>query len=173
MLSLGESPADTLLRELYEEAGLDFSKVDINTNIYSESALKKKKNTEIPWVSPEADKSWQQFKQSTSYSRLFTSSISSPSSSSSSSSSTTTSSIDYNNLKYVKKCRIKTSLNYCSVYLYMAICSTTMEASLQFRDGEIQQGKWISLEELFEDIKVNETNYVPDGMQVWYSLIKD
>jgi len=47
-----------------------------------------------------------------------------------------------------------------------------MEASLQFRDGEIQQGKWISLEELLEDIKVNEILYVPDGMQVWNALIK-
>ena len=165
--SSGEGPADTLLRELNEEAGLDFSIIDTNTN--NDSSLKKKKrDIEIPWVSPEADKAWQQFKQSPSYLRLF------PSSSSSSSSSTTTNNNNSNSncLKYIKKCRIKTSLNYCTVYLYIEICSTKMEASLQFRDGEIQQGKWTSLEELLEDIKVNEILYVPDGMQVWNALIK-
>ena len=167
--SSGEGPADTLLRELNEEAGLDFSIIDTNTN--NDSSLKKKKrDIEIPWVSPEADKAWQQFKQSPSYLRLFPSS----SSSSSLSSSTTTNNNNSNSncLKYIKKCRIKTSLNYCTVYLYIAICSTKMEASLQFRDGEIQQGKWTSLEELLEDIKVNEILYVPDGMQVWNALIK-
>ena len=125
--------------------------------------MKKKRNIEIPWVSPEAEKAWQQFKQSASYSRLF-------STSASTSASSSTNNINHNCLKYIKKCRIKTSFNYCTVYLYIAICSTTMEASLQFRDGEIQQGKWLRLEELLNEIRVNSTEYVPDGMQVWYAL---
>jgi hypothetical protein len=124
--SSNEAPGETLVRELYEEAGLDFSSPSSSplssSPLISNNFSKKSSSSPPLWISSEADKAWQNFKKSSSYSLLFTA-LPDTNDDSSSSIITTCSSC----LKYLKKCRIKTSLNYCVVYVYIAICSKAME----------------------------------------------
>ena len=128
--SSNEAPGETLVRELYEEAGLDFSSPSLSplpsspltlNNVRKKSSSSSSSSSSL-WISSEADKAWQIFKKSSSYSLLFTA-LSDTNDDDSSSTITACSSC----LKYLKKCRIKTPLNYCVVYVYVAICSKAME----------------------------------------------
>ena len=118
--SMNESPDVTLLRELYEEAGLDFSTTLPCTNTDNNIKVNRKTSVTTPWISSEADRAWQSFKQSTTYSKLFNSL-------SDNNDNTITKHHSNSWLKYIKKCRIKTNLNYCVVYVYIAFCSKAME----------------------------------------------
>jgi hypothetical protein len=120
--SANETPDVTLLRELYEEAGLDFSSTSSNSNNAVSNTFKgqKKLSATTQWISSEADVAWQSFKKSTSYSNLFNSFPD----------NNDDNIINHHSnswLKYMKKCRIKTDLNYCVVCVYIAFCSKAME----------------------------------------------
>ena len=162
-----ESSIATLLRELKEEVGLEFTintdtaidndeidKFDMkNDNDYDDLNSSTTKNNDGAVgkdLTPYAMKKLLQYEYQ---------SINSPKYKSKS-------------IRYLGETTIQTDYNHCIVDCYMAICSKDMEDKIQFNDGEVQWGKWLTLNELNVMLAEKEDQFVPDGMQVWHCLPK-
>jgi 8-oxo-dGTP pyrophosphatase MutT (NUDIX family) len=68
---------------------------------------------------------------------------------------------------------IKTNYNHCLVHCYACLCSDELAKAICFNDGEIASGHWTNADELekISTSKSKREEYVPDGLQVWDSLL--
>jgi 8-oxo-dGTP pyrophosphatase MutT (NUDIX family) len=67
---------------------------------------------------------------------------------------------------------IKTTYNHCYVDCYLVVCSEFHRQRIQFNDGEIQSGKWMTSNDLIDEVEANPNQYVPDGLQIWRDIGK-
>lgn len=65
---------------------------------------------------------------------------------------------------------ILTDYNHCIVDCFLILCGNSDVNSITFRDGEIESGKWMTLEEIDELVRDKQEIFVPDGLQVWRAL---
>lgn len=65
-----------------------------------------------------------------------------------------------------------TSYNHCIVDCYLVICNDVQADSIHFADGEVEWGKWTEVRELYQLVQEQESQFVPDGIQVWNDLPK-
>ena len=149
--SSGESPEVTLLRELSEEVGLDF--ISTKSPIINGKIVKSGSKSAI-WDSNAFAKAWNTFKSTERYGELFSSSV------------------DKNvvedgggKVKYLGRCTIYTSYNHCIVYVYAV--TTPISQVISFRDGEIDEGTFMTLDKLQNLLEHSRDEFVPDGLQVW------
>eukprot|EP01041_Mallomonas_annulata_P008066 gene8066-16548_t len=161
-VSVTQEAADiTLIRELSEELGLDFteymssshSPLSHSKDLLNESLLSSDKFS---------NKTWNQFQEI--FHKLFIQNDL----------DTISNSIipqdNSNYIKYLGKTIIETSYNHCLVDCYAVICSKEMSSSIRFSDGEVQCGKWMSLQDLKDFLQNDEKSFVPDGMLVWKAI---
>lgn len=68
---------------------------------------------------------------------------------------------------YLGDITVRTAMNHCLVDCFAVKLAPFLANSIQFRDGEIEWGQWMNLEELYALLENGgEANFVPDGMQV-------
>lgn len=68
------------------------------------------------------------------------------------------------------QCVVQTNYNHCLVDCYLVFCDDSDVASIVFSDGEISEGRWMSLDELGAMVAGEREMFVPDGLQVWDAL---
>ena len=182
--SSGEAPYQTLIRELIEEVGLDFTSTPNNSAAVSVECSKnngvneeensgKKKRPYADKIGKgnlfEDEEVFQKFMKNPSMSQKekntflisqTVNKISSPCSDIRSG----------NKIKYLGLTTISTSYNNCIVDCYSAMCSEEFANSITFPDGEIDWGEWVTLDALNTMLEQKEIEFVPDGLQVWRAL---
>ena len=75
-----------------------------------------------------------------------------------------------NYINYLGRITVHTSYNHCIVECYAAICSQSTSQQVKFNDGEVQWGEWMTGGELDRFLADKECEFVPDGLQVWNAL---
>jgi hypothetical protein len=184
--SSGETAYETLLRELNEEIGLDFTTQssrnipenvpdNVHTNEGTEAGTEivKKKN-------PYSDRigAGKMFKDEEAFHAFMRSSNMTQKEKKNiliSSSIQAVLEVDAtvsrgNSISYLGLTTIETSYNHCIVDCYAAICTAQFAESITFQDGEIEWGEWATLDTLNNMLRDREKEFVPDGMQVWDAL---
>lgn len=189
MNSEDESPDMTMLRELQEELGLDLStpaeyspSLSTGDTIDDDTAVRNRSFKSISRrfkYLRDDDKLLTQFPslqennclfQLSEYARLLKRNLqlykSVPNSS--------TNNNDSNDSKIFRlgKSTCCTSYNHCIVDCYLIICNDNQANSIHFADGEVEWGEWVQLQHLYQLIHTQESQFVPDGMQVWNDLPK-
>lgn len=179
--SSGETAYETLLRELNEEIGLDFTAASSLRNVPEDSSkvegiedkikIMKEKNPYYDKIGVgrmfQDEGAFQAFMRSSNMSQkekkniLISSSIQAVSDAAVSCG---------NSISYLGLTTVETSHNHCIVDCYAAICTTQFAESITFQDGEIEWGEWSTLDALNSMLQDREKEFVPDGMQVWNAL---
>lgn len=65
---------------------------------------------------------------------------------------------------------IETGYNHCIVDCFVVRCSLRQAEGIQFRDGEVQWGEWMELDDFRRFLCELRQAFVPDGLQVWEAL---
>ena len=160
----GESPHDTVLRELCEEVGLD--SMDVDSDGVDQGAREGEGEGEGRGLSPA---SLSQFAQH--FHRTFHSD--SPRLGPSPSLDTDTGDSNLavgDGVLHIGQTVVETPYNHCLVDCYAVLCSPSAEAGVRFNDGEVQRGRWMSLQDLKVFLEEERGVFVPDGLQVWTAL---
>eukprot|EP01031_Cornospumella_fuschlensis_P026407 gene26407-31908_t len=72
---------------------------------------------------------------------------------------------------YIGTQTIRTNMNHAVVDCFIVRLSEEQASQIQFKDGEIESGEWMSMGRLLELVEGDgEKLFVPDGMQVWREL---
>ena len=190
--SSGETAYETLLRELNEEIGLDFtasSSQNVPKNvtenapenvpkdnlkdggIETETEIVKKKNAYSDKIGVgrmfQTEEEFQTFMKNPNMTQKEKKNILVSSLIQSVSDATVSCG---NSISYLGLTTIETSYNHCIVDCYAAICTTQFAESITFQDGEIEWGEWATLDALNSMLRDREKEFVPDGMQVWDAI---
>jgi hypothetical protein len=185
----GESSADTLLREISEEIGIDLCEVFNADENLSTSFEKRRRVKEIQRVhrnnrimkGRQGDKPKQSLNDEEALSGNDMTDVQSSLKSDGNTDTDTYTDIGISTgsppgsgsgckIAFLGKTIVKTDMNQCLVDIYSVILSDRHESQLTFKDGEIQWGKWMTIDELITSIEAQRDMYVPDGLQVWDSL---
>ena len=182
--SSGEAPYQTLLRELMEEVGLDFTSTPENAAAASVESpdnfgINEKQNIgdkKKPYADKigkgklfEDEETFQKFMRNPSMSQkeknnyLISQTVNKISDSC----------LDLrngNSIHYLGLTTVCTSYNHCIVDCYSAVCSAEFASTITFPDGEIDWGEWVTLAALNTMLETKENEFVPDGLQVWRAL---
>jgi NUDIX domain len=180
--SSGETAYETLLRELNEEIGLDFTtsssqnvpeNVQKNEGTEAGTVIVKKKNPYSDKIGSgkmfQNEEEFQSFMRSSNMTQKEKKNILISSSIQSVVELDATVSCG-NSISYLGMTTIETSYNHCIVDCYAAICTAQFADSITFQDGEIEWGEWATLDTLNSMLRDREKEFVPDGMQVWDAL---
>jgi NUDIX domain len=180
--SSGETAYETLLRELNEEIGLDFttsSSQNVPENVHKNegteagTVIVKKKNPYSDKIGSgkmfQNEEEFQSFMRSSNMTQKEKKNILISSSIQSVLALDATVSCG-NSISYLGMTTIETSYNHCIVDCYAAICTAQFAESITFQDGEIEWGEWVTLDTLNSMLRDREKEFVPDGMQVWDAL---
>lgn len=178
--SSGETVHETLLRELNEEIGLDFTASSLRNvpensskdeGVEDEMEIMRKKNPYYDKIGVGRmfldEEAFQAFMRNSNMTQkekkniLISSSVQAVSDSAASCG---------NSISYLGSTTIETSYNHCIVDCYAAICTKQFAESITFQDGEIEWGEWSTLDALNSMLQDREKEFVPDGMQVWNAL---
>jgi hypothetical protein len=180
--SSGETAYETLLRELNEEIGLDFTtsssqnvpeNVQKNEGTEAGTVIVKKKNPYSDKIGSgkmfQNEEEFRSFMRSSNMTQKEKKNILISSSIQSVVELDATVSCG-NSISYLGMTTIETSYNHCIVDCYAAICTAQFADSITFQDGEIEWGEWATLDTLNSMLRDHEKEFVPDGMQVWDAL---
>ena len=182
--SSGESSLQTLLRELNEEIGLDFT-LSSSTIDYCDSENKKidNKNSKMksetipgPYSStvgegrmfPDND-ALQKFLTASDMTQKLKKSILISGQDKQEEIGNPVILSD-NRISYLGRTTIETSYNHCIVDCYAAICNDKYASMISFPDGEIEWGEWMNMNSLNLLLEDKNKIFVPDGLQVWNAL---
>ena len=169
----GEPSYITLLRELQEEVGLNFTKA------YGVSELQHLSSSSTPPASPSSSSYLDHDDTKTSEEGDTTVTLTNKTSSNKIiqkarqhiiSTDNTNNLPTANCINYLGRITVHTSYNHCIVECYAAICSQSTSQQVKFNDGEVQWGEWMTGDELDRFLAVKECEFVPDGLQVWNAL---
>jgi isopentenyldiphosphate isomerase len=81
--------------------------------------------------------------------------------------------ISETSIVYLGEITVKTALNHCLVDCFAVRLAPMHADNIQFRDGEVEWGEWMSLSKLLALLEgEGEQRFVPDGLQVWKALPK-
>ena len=182
--SSGESSLQTLLRELNEEVGLDFtlfsSTIDCsdNQNKKTDNTNNKIKSETIPGpysntvgegkMFPDND-ALQKFLTASDMTQKLKKSILMSGEDKQEEIENPIISSD-NRISYLGRTIIETTYNHCIVDCYAAVCDDKYANMITFPDGEIEWGEWMTMESLNLLLKDKNKIFVPDGLQVWNAL---
>lgn len=159
--ALGESSVQTLIRELQEEVGIDLTHKDS----FEETAAAYLKNADtkssidlVKKLLRDSDMSESKQKEIEHMSEVITDSKSF--------------SVG-NTIKFLGKTKCYTSYNHCLVDIFAVELLDPTIADMAFKDGEVQFGEWLTLNELQNRLRRGDRDkFVPDGLQVWDELQK-
>ena len=136
-----ESPFDTLLREIQEEVGIDLSvaepnkddsvNADSNNNMQSKSRKVRKRIENKAYYLKIKGLDLEEKPKESTF------------------------------IMNIGKTVIKTSYNYCVVHCFAINLSNAKAEKIEYRDGEIEWGKWVSIKELYNLVEESEDKFVP------------
>lgn len=174
--SSGETSYETLLRELNEELGLDFTTPSVDS-VESVAAIEVDE-TVVRKKNPYSDRigEGKMFPDKAAFEEF----IKNPAMSQKEKKNILVSeTVEHvcesinskeSSLSYIGRTVVQTSYNHCIVECYAAICSDKLASMICFPDGEVQWGEWKTLEELNAMLLDESKVFVPDGLQVWDAL---
>lgn len=172
----GEGSFPTLLRELREECGLDLSSVEESipygvkkqeilsvdriTNTKDQTDSRGELGNDQDSWNRAVEEAWQRFTRTQGFEA-------SPTEGNEGSENSVQGTI----VQYIGSTLVRTSYNQCLVYCYCVALSDSMARVIHFPDGEIEWGRWVSMEDLLGLLQGEGfSDFVPDGMQVWNAL---
>lgn len=163
--SADESSLETLLRELKEEIGLDFS---IATSTLNESRKIENENIIGKNKLFSTNELFENFLKNSSMTQNTKMNILKNEKNRLNENGNDTDTT--NEIQYLGQTTIKTSYNHCIVDVYTVICNEKYSKNIVFQDGEICWGEWIKTPKLYDMLLGEEKEFVPDGLQVWNAI---
>jgi len=156
----GESSANTLIRELQEEVGIDLKQCESFTETAAvfqrRAGASRQKKNEVKKLLRDRDISEQQQMAIYAMSDILQDSDCSSTG---------------NVIKFLCKTKCFTNYNHCLVDIFAVKLQAEAISKMAFKDGEVQFGEWLTLDELQQRLLVARDKFVPDGLQVWDNLM--
>jgi hypothetical protein len=168
--SADESSLETLLRELKEEIGLDFSIATSTLNTKNENKSNKIEDKDIIGENKLflTNEIFENFLKNSSMTQNTKMNILKNEKNRLNENDNDTDTT--NEIQYLGQTTIKTSYNHCIVDVYTVVCNENYSKNIVFQDGEICWGEWIKTPKLYDMLQGEEKEFVPDGLQVWNAI---